>query len=44
MVINHTRCNTVHLETLVNIGNVGNLEFNTQKLISIPLHVEDSIY
>ena len=42
VVINHTRCDTVHLETLVNIGDVGNLDINTQKLMSIRLHAKVS--
>ena len=44
MVINDTKCDIVHLETLVNIGNIRNLEINTLKLISICLHAEDLIY
>ena len=28
MIINHTRCDTVHLGTLANIGNVRILEIN----------------
>ena len=32
VVINHTRCDTAHLEMLVNIGDVRNLEINTQKI------------
>ena len=28
VIINHTRYNTVHLEVIANIGNIGNLEIN----------------
>ena len=28
VIINHTRCNTLHLESLIDIGNVGNVEIN----------------
>ena len=46
VIINHTRCDTVCLETLVNIGNIIILEINIRifkKIIPIHLHAKDSI-
>ena len=46
VTINHTRCDTVCLETLPNIGNIRILEINIgifENLISIHLHVKDLI-